>query len=258
MPASTLTDDRALRSQGLFLAEGRLVVSRVLASPEWRVRRVFLTRAAEEALAPVLAAIEPARRPQIDVMSGDALDEAGGFHFHQGCLAWVERQPSRAWTELLPLRPLVERIVILEAVRDPDNVGSIFRGALALGASAVLLGPGCADPYYRKTIRTSMAAVISVPFAPAAPWPEALVAARERGFEVVALTPAAEADALPDAAAELASRPVALVVGSEGDGLSADVRSRASRLVRVPMSAGVDSLNVATSTAIALYALTPR
>jgi tRNA G18 (ribose-2'-O)-methylase SpoU len=118
----------------------------------------------------------------------------------------------------------------------------------------VVVGPGCGDPLYRKAIRTSMGAALRVPFARATAWPEALQDLRASGFTLVGLTPGPGSEPLEDVAADLRARArVALMVGAEGAGLSAAALGCADVRVRIPMAPGVDSLNVATATAIALY-----
>ena len=217
------------------------------------------------------------RRPAVEVVSAEELTAAGGFHFHQGCLGFAERPAAVPWQQLdlagpthmgaahrrsthvsaeNPRTSQRRMVILLDDVRDPDNVGSIFRSALAFGVSAVLLGPGCADPLYRKAIRTSMAATLVLPFANLEPWPEALDDLRAVGFTLVAATPDADASELDDAkGAVRRSSAIALLVGSEFSGLSAAARERADLRVRIPIGAGVDSLNVAVATAILLYAM---
>ena len=118
---------------------------------------------------------------------------------------------------------------------------------------ATLLGPGCADPLYRRSVRVSMGHVLRVPFAPLVPWPGGLEALRAAGFRVAALTPAA--DAVPLAQAGLGTGRVAWLLGAEGPGLSADALAAADLAVRIPMAPGADSLNVATAAAIAFACL---
>jgi tRNA G18 (ribose-2'-O)-methylase SpoU len=142
--------------------------------------------------------------------------------------------------------------VVLEQVSNADNVGGIFRNAAAFGVDAVLLGPSCTDPLYRKAIRTSMGAALKIPFALMEDWPADLHRLKAQGSRLMALTPAL--DAQPLDASSVASR-TALLVGHEGDGLSDQALGAADVAARIPMAAGVDSLNVATATAIALYAL---
>ena len=240
----------------LFVAEGRYVVRRLLSLPQWRLRELLLTPVAEQALRDDLARTDPARRPDVRVVDQAELDRVGGFKFHQGCLGYAERPATPHWRELDLSEDSTAPLVVVEAVRDPDNLGSIFRSALGFGARGVLIGPACADPLYRKTVRTSMAAVLALPFADASPWPGMLGELREAGYTLVALTPDEHAEPLPDAAASLGRSRVALLLGSEGEGLSHDALAAVDRRVRIPMAPALDSLNVATAAAVALYALT--
>jgi len=139
----------------------------------------------------------------------------------------------------------------MERVNNPDNVGGIFRSAAAFGVDAVMLGPACGDPFYRKAVRTSMAATLAVPFADAGPWPEAIHIMRRSGMRVLALTPAAEARSIRDVPHDLAR--VAILVGAEGEGLSAAALAAADDRVRIPMSGPGDSLNVTVAASIALF-----
>jgi tRNA G18 (ribose-2'-O)-methylase SpoU len=161
-------------------------------------------------------------------------------------LAVADRAPTPSVADLSAGRLLA----VLEGVNDHENLGALFRNAAALGVDGVLLGPRCADPLYRRSVRVSMGHVLRVPFAPLPePWPDVLTAL---DHTVVALTPAP--DAVPLAAAGLAGRRVALLLGAEGPGLSAEALGAAHLRVRIPMATGVDSLNVATAAAVAFHA----
>jgi tRNA G18 (ribose-2'-O)-methylase SpoU len=143
---------------------------------------------------------------------------------------------------------------VLERVGNADNVGAIFRNAAAFGADGVLLDTRSTDPFYRKAIRTSMAATLQVPFARTADWPGALDRLRQHGVSLLAMTPAPDAPPLRDVAG-LAHARLAIVVGHEGDGLTDEAIARCDRRARIPIAPGVDSLNVATAVAVALYEL---
>jgi tRNA G18 (ribose-2'-O)-methylase SpoU len=182
------------------------------------------------------------------------MDGVTGFNVHRGCLAIGERPTPGPWIEVASS---AQTLVVLEGIGNADNVGGVFRNARALGANAVLLGPGCADPLYRKAIRTSMGAALLVPFANASPWPEALVALRDAGFAVVAMTPAADARPLHEVVARLRGARAALLFGHEGEGLTPEAVNACDHRARVPMS-GFDSLNVASACAIGLYELMRR
>jgi len=140
---------------------------------------------------------------------------------------------------------------VMEAVNNPDNVGGIFRSAAAFATDAVVLGPACSDPLYRKSIRTSMAATLAVPFADAGSWPHAIVALRSHGLRVIALTPAPDAQPLDELPRHLER--TAILLGSEGDGLSREALDAADDRIRIRMPGDSDSLNVAVAASIALH-----
>jgi tRNA G18 (ribose-2'-O)-methylase SpoU len=186
------------------------------------------------------------------------MNTIAGFNIHRGCLAIGERPSPTRWQDLggeLPTSnsQLPKVFVALERVANADNVGGVFRSASAFGAAAVLLDPATTDPLYRKAIRTSMGATFQVPFARAEPWPAALTELRNRGVAVIAMTPAPAARPLDQAIAAVGRRPAAIVLGHEGDGLTAEATSACELHARIPISSAVDSLNVATAAAIALY-----
>jgi tRNA G18 (ribose-2'-O)-methylase SpoU len=179
------------------------------------------------------------------------MNGVAGFNFHRGCLAIGVRPPARNWRSVTAN---ARRLAVLERVGDVDNVGSIFRNAAAFGTDAVLLQPDCADPLYRKAIRTSMAASLTIPFA-TVPWPDALRELNGTGWATVAMTPASEAPSLRSVAAAISGRRVAIVLGHEGEGLSEEALAACRHRARIVMARGVDSVNVATAAAIALYEL---
>ena len=153
------------------------------------------------------------------------------------------------------------RVVVLEDVVDHTNVGAIFRGAAALGVDAVLVSPRCADPLYRRSVRVSMGTVFQVPWTRLDTWPGGLGELRTAGFTIAALALADDAITLDAFVASpevvgTGSR-IALVLGTEGDGLSRDAVAAADVVVRIPMSGGVDSLNVAAAAAVAFWATRP-
>ena len=242
-------DPELLRARGIFVAEGRLVVRRLLESSRFRARSLLVTPAAHEALAD---AIEPFPDLPVYVVTQDTMNEVTGFNIHRGCLAVGERPATLSWMDVARGASL---LVILDRVSNADNVGGIFRSAEAFGADAVLLERSSTDPLYRKAIRTSMGAALSIPFARIDAWPEALRVLREDGALLVGLTPGEHAPTLADTIASFRDRRVAFVVGHEGEGLTREATQACNVLARIPMANGVDSLNVATATAIALYEL---
>ena len=128
----------------------------------------------------------------------------------------------------------------------------VLAGAAALGIEAVLLDPTCADPYYRRTVRVSMGAVLAVPFVRLQAWPEQLGLVRETGFRVLALSPAAHATPIGEVTVRPGER-VAVLLGAEGPGLGGAALAAADDLVRIPMASGFDALNVGHAAAIAFH-----
>lgn len=240
-------DSAYLSAHQLFVAEGRLVVRRLLESRTWRTASVLVTEAAHDSLASIVA--DAPSRPPIYVLDQADMSGLVGFNIHRGCLALAVRPASRVFSPGDTAH--ASRVLVLEGVNNPDNVGGIFRSAEAFGVDVVILGPRCGDPLYRKAVRTSMAATLSVPFVDAGAWPDALAILRGAGFTVIALTP--DAGALPLVAIERGPYPIALLVGAEGDGLTSPALKAASMRVRIPMTAAVDSLNVTSAASIAMY-----
>jgi tRNA G18 (ribose-2'-O)-methylase SpoU len=244
-----LTEPSWLRERGLFVAEGRLVVRRLLEGGRFLTRSVMVTPTAFAALEDVL---DPAPCA-VQVCEQQAMNALAGINFHRGCLALAERpRVGISLADLLDAR----RLVALEGVGNPDNIGGIFRVAAAFEAGGVLLDRTCADPLYRKAIRTSMGATLGVPFAQGESWAADLRALREHGFQLVALTPDPAATSLSDyAATRQAERPSVLMLGGEGPGLTPASLGIADVRVRIPIAAAVDSLNVVVAAGIALAAL---
>ena len=252
-----VSDPELLRWRGLFVAEGRLVVRTMLEASRFRPRSLLVTEQARLTLAGLLEPLGEALT--VHVASVELLSAVVGFNVHRGCLALVERPAPVAVNDLLVGLPRRATVVLLEGVGNADNVGGIFRNALAFGAAAIVLGPGCCDPLYRKATRVSIGATLRVPFATTVDWPADLERLRDSGFTVVALTPdptAEDVSAFATAAAD--SGRVALLLGAEGPGLTPASLAAADRRVRIPMAGGVDSINVATAAAIVLHRLGPR
>lgn len=231
---------------GLFIAESATVVRRALAAG-YRPRSALLsTRWLLEAEV-VLASYDV----EVYLVPDDVLAQVTGFQVHRGMLAAMAREPLRPAAELVTGAGLV---AVLEDLVDHTNVGAIFRSAAAMGVDAVLVSPRCADPLYRRSVRVSMGTVLQVPWTRADPWPESLDLLRSQGFTLLALSPDRSGTALPDVHPD---GPIAVLIGSEGPGLSAPAVARCDGRVRIPMRAGVDSLNAAAASAVAFYALGP-
>ena len=241
-------DRELLERRGLFVAEGRLVVRRLLTASPLRARSVMVTEAGRASISDTRSGDSPL---PIYVVSPTVMNEVTGFHLHRGCLAIGERPAPADWRALTAGE---RRVVVLERVGNADNIGAIFRSALAFGVDAVLLGPECVDPLYRKAIRTSMAATLMLPFARIEPWPDGLRMLRDQGCATIALTPASDTAALRDVAPCIAMRTSwAVVLGHEGEGLTSAAMNACEYRARIPMIPSADSLNVATAAAIALY-----
>lgn len=233
------------QEHGLFIAEGHLVIERavqsglglesVLTSPRWLDR---------------LGDILGAWCGDVLVADEEMLKRISGFHVHRGALAAVRRPP------LVPVASLLEGegpILVLEELVDATNVGLAIRSAVGLGIEAVLLSPGCADPFYRRAVKSSMGAVLQARWARSESWTDdlrSLTAVRD----LVVLTPAGEL-LIDEVLANLHPERVALLLGSEGPGASPAALRATARHARIPMHSGVDSLNVAAATAVACFAL---
>jgi tRNA G18 (ribose-2'-O)-methylase SpoU len=187
------------------------------------------------------------------VVSEELATEIIGFHLHRGALASLQRKPLPSVDEVLDG---ARSVLVLEDLVDHTNVGAIFRCGAALGFDAVLLAPRCADPLYRRSIKVGMGAVFTTPWTRLGDWHDALPGLSERGFTTVALTLADDSTPIEEAVAGLDK--VALVLGSEGHGLSARWEQSADRRAIIPMSAGIDSLNVTAATAVACYVTAQR
>ncbi len=239
---------RHLESErGLFIAEGEKVIRRAVEAGH-RPRSFLLAERWVAGLADVVS-----RHPGVPVyvVSEALAEEVTGFHVHRGALASLHRALPTAMDDLLGLR----RLVVAEDIVDHTNVGAVIRNAAGLGWDGVLLSPRSADPLYRRSVKVSMGTVFSLPWARADDWATALPTLQQAGFIVVALALGPDAVALPDFANRPRPDRLAVVVGTEGAGLSPLWRAQADAVVQIPMSRGVDSLNVAAATAVACYAL---
>jgi tRNA G18 (ribose-2'-O)-methylase SpoU len=231
---------------GLYIAESTRVVERAIAAGHVP-RSVLLQEKWLDEIAPL---VEPFDVP-VFVGESDVLERVTGFQMHRGALAAMHRPPLPDVAELLRD---ARRVVVVEDVVDHTNVGAIFRAVAGLGADAVLVTPRCADPLYRRSVRVSMGTVLQVPWTRLADWPEGAEQLHAAGFEIAALALADDAVDLGEYAAAAPER-VALLLGTEGDGLSRAALRGADRIVTIPMQHGVDSLNVAAASAVALWAL---
>ena len=247
----TQLTDVALRSvrepaEGLFIAESSKIIRRAhaaglsprsfLTSPKWLFD-----------LADIIAESDV----PIFIGTDAAVESLTGFHLHRGALAAMGRP---ALPDPAVLVADAKRIVVIEDIVDHTNVGAIFRSAAAFGVDAVLVTPRCADPLYRRSIRVSMGTVFQVQWTRIDPWPAGISALHDAGIHVAALALDDDSVGLRDFAASAPER-TAVVFGTEGEGLRRSTIAACDSTVMIPMSGGVDSLNVAAASAVTCFAL---
>lgn len=243
---------------GRFIVEGKVTLATLLMRSRFAVESLFLCETRLEPLADILAHV-PAGVP-VYVAPQDVMDAVAGFPIHRGVLACglkgeTGTNAARILSDISQDEPLTSTLLMLSDLSNHDNVGACFRNAAAFGADAVLLDGECCDPLYRKAIRVSSGASLWLPFAHGGSGDGMVQAAQDAGYTVWAMTPHA-------GAAPLGSVPVpgklAILLGAEGPGLPDDLIA-AAQPVGIPMSAGFDSVNVATAGAIAMaHAFTAR
>lgn len=264
--------------RGMYIAESSRVVRRAIAAGH-RPRSFFLTEKWIKDLADLLE-----RFPDVPAYVGDSavLEEITGFHLHRGALAAMERPEPRALADVLdgarrlavleditdhtnlecskiPVdsgrsdTPHRSRIAVLEDLTDHTNVGAIFRSAAAIGVDAVLVSPRCADPLYRRAIRVSMGTVFQVPWTRIDSWPSGIEMLKDAGYFIAGMSLGEGAITLDELVAQ-DHQNLVLVFGTEGDGLKPETDRLLDARVTIPMMNGVDSLNVAASSAVAFYA----
>jgi tRNA G18 (ribose-2'-O)-methylase SpoU len=234
---------------GFFIAEGQLVMRRAAIAGLYP-RSMLLAPNRVDDLLPELVALDC----PVYVASLPVLHAVTGFHVHRGALASFSRPPERLARDVIET---AQRVLVLEEVTTPTNLGAVFRSAAGLGMDAVLLSPTSCDPLYRRAVRVSMGEVFAVPYAYLQPWPNALESLRRKGFRVLAMTPAPDAARLEEVAIGTTDR-VALLLGAEGPGLTEAALTASDLRVRIPMAAGVDSLNVAAAAAVGCWAVGRR
>jgi len=232
---------------GVYIAEGEKVIRRA-AEAGHQPHSFLLAPRWVDSLADILDRFDV----PCHVLDEREIERVTGFHVHRGALAAFERPAPVPIAELLAG---ARRIVVVEDLVDHTNVGSVFRNAAALGFDAVVLSPRCADPFYRRSIKVAMGAVFSLPHARLDDWYAAPALLNESGFTTYAMT--LTDDAVPLDSVVPAARS-ALIVGSEGPGLTVHWQEQSDVRVTIPMAAGIDSLNVAASVAIACWHFRPR
>jgi tRNA G18 (ribose-2'-O)-methylase SpoU len=234
--------------QGLFVAEGEVVLRMLIASRRFEAVSVLVAQKRLERLAPMLANL-PDGVP-VYAAGQAALDAIAGFHLHRGILALGRRTEAPTADALLAGLPRRAVVVALVGISNHDNVGGVFRNAAAFGGDAVILDATCCDPLYRKAIRVSVGSVLTVPFVRLAEGADVLALFDRHGFSPIALS--------PNGATPLADlrRPDrgAVILGAEGPGLPEALMARCTS-VRIPMAPGFDSLNLATASGVVLHHL---
>lgn len=233
---------------GLFVAEGKVVLEKLLTSSAYRPCSLLIAAHRLAALADLIDRVSD--DVPVFVAAQGILNDTAGFALHRGILAIGQRIDPPTPEMLLAVQPERATILLLSAIANHDNIGGIFRNAAGFGANAILLDSDCCDPLYRKSIRVSVGAALLVPFARLSRGEDAVALLERHGFAPVALSPAGTVDLIdfvPQAR-------TAAIFGAEGPGLAPDLIA-ASTSVRIPMAAGFDSLNVATTSGIVLHHL---
>lgn len=238
--------DRTQRAEGTegFLCEGILLVERLLDS-DLEVQSLLLSPGKLDRLRPRLEG----RDIDVLVAPQGVLNETVGFNIHRGVIASARRRPSPTARDLLER---VSSVAVLEGIADHENLGAVFRSALALGIDGILLDTTSGDPYYRRAVRVSMGAVFSLPFAGLGAADNMIDVLDRAGYASIALTPDPAATPI-DQFSPTEGRRVAVLLGAEGDGLSPATMEGATYRVRIPIRPGVDSLNVGHAAAIAFH-----
>ena len=241
---------RTIEGDELFVAEGPVAIERMIASGH-EVRSVLLDERKHARMADLLAAVDT----PVYVVDRGLLHDVTGFDLHRGAIAAGTR---RAVTTLAELVASARRLVVLEGLNDPENLGAVARSARAFGFDGLVLDPTCLDPYTRRTVRVSMGEILMIRWARVGPddWPGAAFARlAEAGFETWAMTP--DRDAADIWTLDAPDR-LAVVLGAEGRGLSHPALRAASTQVRIPIRGDVDSLNVAAAAAVACAVVSRR
>ena len=243
-------------AKGLFIAESPKVIERALDAGCQPVSLLMERKHIDSQAKDVIA-----RCGDIPVYTSDLdiLTKLTGFQLTRGVLCAMRRPQLKSVEETLQD---AKRIVILENVMNPTNVGAIFRSAAALGMDAVLLTPGCSNPLYRRAARVSMGTVFQIPWtfigSEMSDWPESgMEKLRSLGFKTAAMALRDDSVSIDDPKL-LAEEKLAIILGSEGDGLTNDTIADCEYTVKIPMYHDVDSLNVAAASAVAFWQLRSR
>ena len=240
-------------AKGMFIAESPKVIHRALDAGCVPVSMLMERKDIDGSAREILE-----RCPKIPVYTADEelLCNLTGYHLTRGVLCAMRRPKLPAVEEILADK---RRVVILENVQNPTNVGAIFRSAAALGMDAVLLTPGCSNPLYRRSARVSMGTVFQVPWtyigAETGDWPgKGMALLQNLGFKTAAMALSDDSVSIDDPKL-MAEDKLAILMGSEGDGLTDGTIAACHYTVKIPMYHGVDSLNVAAASAVAFWQL---
>ena len=239
-------------AKGMFIAESPKVIHRALDGGCEPVSMLMERKDIDGSAAEILA-----RCPEIPVYTADEdlLCGLTGYHLTRGVLCAMRRPKLPTLEEICRE---AKRIVILENVQNPTNVGAIFRSAAALGMDAVLLTPGCSNPLYRRSARVSMGTVFQIPWTFTGSWPEeGMQQLKALGFKTAAMALSDNSVSIDDPGL-MAEEKLAILMGSEGDGLTEQTIASCDYTVKIPMYHGVDSLNVAAASAVAFWQLRNR
>ena len=240
--------NRAEPEKGMFIAESPLVIGRALDAGYTPVSFLMEPKDVEPR---GKALLERCGDIPVYVAELDVLTQLTGFHLTRGMLCAMYRKPLPAVEQLCAN---AKRIAVLEDVMNPTNIGAIIRSAAALHMDALVLTSACSDPLYRRAIRVSMGNVFQIPwtyFPKGADWTNQL---HQLGFKTVAMALKEDSLDIYDPRLQQEDK-LAVVLGTEGDGLAAETIAHCDYTVRIPMSHGVDSLNVAAASAVAFYQL---
>ena len=245
--------NRHCLTEGLFIAESPLVIGRALDAGYEPVSLLMERKHIEGQAREIIA-----RCGDVPVYTAefDVLTQLTGFMLTRGTLCAMRRKPLPSAEEICQS---ARRIVLLENVMNPTNVGAIFRSAAALNMDAVLLTPGCSNPLYRRSARVSMGTVFQIPWtylgSEMAHWPEqGMARLRQMGFKTAAMALSDDSVCIDDPAL-MAEEKLAIILGTEGDGLAQTTIDGCDYTVKIPMSHGVDSLNVSAASAVAFWQL---
>jgi len=236
-------------AKGMFIAESPKVIHRALDGGCVPVSMLMERKDIDGSAREILE-----RCPEIPVYTADEelLCNLTGYHLTRGVLCAMRRPQLPTVEEICKT---ASRIVILENVQNPTNVGAIFRSAAALGMDAVLLTPGCSNPLYRRSARVSMGTVFQIPWTFTGQWPEkGMQQLKDLGFKTAAMALSDNSVSIDDPGLMVEEK-LAVLMGSEGDGLTEDTIASCDYTVKIPMYHGVDSLNVAAASAVAFWQL---